>query len=208
MPFIITPAGKLVGQLPTMDQEEHDRIKRTNAIVNAKADKIEAELAKKRARKLAALPDENQRRQACVAGLQRCSKKAEREDNPGKVEKLAQYALDAAAALEKYDEATKALGAKRPDPMGNAIDLAARELRDKLPRCFPTDQDAIQFARHLPMITATREAACLADEFAKIARQRTAADRSFWQAVQFGGRLALQSLDEDGNIRKLVELGL
>ena len=208
MPFIINPAGKFVGQLPTMDQSEHDRLKRAEAIADAKYAKLVAELDKKRARKLAALPDENKRRHACVAGLQKCSAKAERDGDPVKAEKLAQYALDAAAALEKYDEATKALVAKRPDPIGDAVDLAARELREKLPRCFPTDEDAVRVARRLPMIAATRAAILAADEFAAIARKRTAADRSFWQAVQLGGKLALHSLDDDDNNRKLVELGL
>lgn len=198
--------GHIIGAVPTMDQETIDRERRTQEALNKKAEAWEEKQRRKTERARRALPDEGERRRGCVEGLRRFAKKADREGDPTRAAKLSQHADEAERALKEYDEGTKTLQARRPDPLGDAVQAAAKELRKALKACFPTEADATTFVRAaLPLIEAKAEAARVADGYAKIARERRKADAAFWRAANAGGRVAVGTVDDDANIRRLIE---
>lgn len=194
-----------MGALPTARDDERDAAKRENERTEKNVAKLDAEHKRQIERARRAMPDEAERRRGCVDGMKRYAKRADREGDPDRARKLSKHADEAEAALREYETHTKALQAKRPDPLGDAMKAAARELRKSLKACFPSEADALQFARTLPLIEAKAEAGRVADGYAKIARERGKTDRDFWAAVNAGGRLAIGMLDDDANARRLIE---
>ena len=200
--------GRIVGFTPTMDQGDIDRVRKAQEAENKRGEKWLAEEEKRRESIAQAQPKDDERRRATIVGLRRHSRKASREGEKKKGEMLKLYADEAEQALDAYDEETKKLQAKRPDPIGDATQKATKELRKLLPACFPSDLDAERFAQKLPMVEAVAEAGRLADAFAKTSRTRGKYSDQFWQIVQKGGRLAFGSIDDDANVRQLVAAGV
>ena len=207
--IIQTPEGKIVGIDPTLYQGDHDAVKRENEAHNRKADKARAEIERKLERARQAQPTHAERMRGCIDGMKKFSAKTKRDSgDTKKAAKLAALADAAAVALDAYTKHEKKLKAQRPDHLGDAHKAAAAELRKVLPVCFPTENDALQFARRLPLIAALDAANKQADAFGKVARQRDAAANDFWAAVRDGGRLAFGGLDDDQNARRFIELGI
>ena len=205
---IRTQDGKIVGMTPTYEQDEIDRIKRETEAHNKVRDKFDAAEAKKQERARKAMPDEAERRAAMIEGLRRFAKKATRRGETELAGAITKCADAAEAELAEYERIGKKLRSKRPDPLGDAHRAAAAELQKVLPMCFPTEKDALQFARRLPMIDALAAAGRQADDYAKTARTRTFAGRRFWTIIEKGANLACNLGDSDSNVRSLALTGM
>lgn len=205
---ILNPDGKIVGVYPTMYQEDHDRMKGETEAHNRKADKARAEIERKAARARKATPDESERRAAIVEGLRRFAKKAARAGDDDLSKKLNTYVESTEKALAEYERIGKKLRGKRPDPLGDAQKVAAAELMKVLPACFPTEKDAMLFARRLPLGDALAEAGRQVDAFVKLGEMQVQAGRRFWAEVEAVARLAAGGTDIDSSVRALAAAGM
>lgn len=199
--------GEIVGFYPTKTQDEIDREVAEQEAQNRVAERFEREQAARADKIRKAAPSREDQMQAAIAGLRKLAGKEARQGRTKRADAMKKHADAAEAALDKGAKIQKKLGAKRPDPLGDQIKAAVAELRAVLPKAFPTDADAERFARRLPMLDATAEAGRLADAYAKTARARTLAEREFYAAIAAGGYAAFGSPDQDGNLRRLIEVG-
>ena len=147
------------------------------------------------------------RRSAALDGLERFAKRFEREAQKDAAKKIRALAEKAEAALTEYAKIEVALSVKRPDPLAVAHEAAAAELRKALPVCFPCEQDALIFARRLPLTAAVKAANDAVSAIVKKRREQKKPEIMFWDYIAQAGRLALGSGDDDGNIRALIEAG-
>lgn len=147
------------------------------------------------------------RRSDALAGLERFAKRFDRAAQKAAAKKIRALAEKAEAALAEYAKIEVALSGKRPDPLAVAYEAAAAELRKALPVCFPCEQDALIFARRLPLTAAVKAANDAVSAIMKKRREQKKPERAFWDCIAQAGRLALGTADDDGNIRAMVEAG-
>lgn len=204
---IRTQTGKIIGLVPTRYPDENAKEKSRYDAINAEADAYEKRKMKEEAAQLAAIPKGEERFVLAVEGLRKKIRQLKRAEDK-RADQAARFARAAAAALAEIQKQPKQR-AKRETPLDKAVDLAVKELRAKLPACFPCDADAQSFVRKsLPMSAAYSAEAAALNKFAKAARERGAAERRFWDALGAAGRIVCGSLDDDANARALVELAL
>ena len=198
---IRTQTGKIIGLVPTRYPDENAKEKSRYDAINAEADAYEKRKMKEEAAQLAAIPKGEERFVLAVEGLRKKIRQLKRAEDK-RADQAARLAL---AEIQKQPKQR----AKRETPLDKAVDLAVKELRAKLPACFPCDADAQSFVRKsLPMSAAYSAEAAALNKFAKAARERGAAERRFWDALGGAGRIVCGSLDDDANARALVELAL
>ena len=196
---IRTQTGKIIGLVPTRYPDENAKEKSRYDAINAEADAYEKRKMKEEAAQLAAIPKGEERFVLAVEGLRKKIRQLKRAEDKR---------ADQAARFAEIQKQPKQR-AKRETPLDKAVDLAVKELRAKLPACFPCDADAQSFVRKsLPMSAAYSAEAAALNKFAKAARERGAAERRFWDALGGAGRIVCGSLDDDANARALVELAL
>lgn len=147
------------------------------------------------------------RRCAALDGLERFAKRFDRAAQKDAAKKIRALAEKAEAALTEYAKIEVALSVKRPDPLAVAHEAAADELRKALPVCFPCEQDALIFARRLPLTAAVKAASDAIDAIVKKRREQKKPERAFWEYIAQAGRLAIGTADDDGNIKALIEAG-
>jgi hypothetical protein len=181
--------GKILGIQPTSGDYDHEQAKRSNRAADALAAKFEKQAEAKAESARRKSPSDLQRREAALEGLRRHARRAKREGSPA-APQLEALATEAEAVLRSYESATKALSKPLPDPLVDAIKLAAKELRKVLPHCFPTADDADYFASHLPIGDARREAERLGGQLRKDSRARTLIGREFWTVIEKATRVA------------------
>ena len=141
-------------------------------------------------------------------GLSRFVRRFERAGQKSAAKKIASLHTKATALLAERDKAEAEAMATRPDPLAVAFDDAARELRKVLPTCFPSDADALAFARRLPMRDALKVANDLLNERRARLKEVKRIECRFWEAATDAGRLAFGDADDDANLRKLAAAGL
>lgn len=168
-----------------------------------KSHKVEQECIARRRAAEARIPDDMQRREFAIEGMRRMARRLEREGDGTRAKNLSQLADEAGSILRDYVAATIELQARRPDPLGDAVERAAAELRKRLPACYPTDEDATAAARLLPLAEARREAGRLADHYHGVAKNRAKIGAAFWHSVETATRAAGLS-----DAREFVRLGL
>jgi hypothetical protein len=160
------------------------------------------------ARRMARGMDPAERNAAIVNGLRKYAGRFDRAGDPATGRKLNEAADSAAACLTEQAECLAAIEADTSDPFGAAVESAAGELRKRLPACFPSDEDAVQFARGLPLIEAKRQATHAADRRAALGKRATAAWRRFLDVTAEAAALAT-GIYEDATkaTRKVAEAG-
>ena len=147
------------------------------------------------------------RRSAALDGADRFARRFDKAGQKDAAKKIRALVEKAEAALTEYAKIEVALSVKRPDPLAVAHDAAAAELRKALPVCFPCEQDALIFARRLPLTAAVKAANDAVNAFVKKRREQKKPEKMFWDYIAQAGRLALGTADDDANIRALVEAG-
>jgi len=194
--------------LPSTDQSDKDKIKRLNLLADAKHEKAEQYYKAKREhdRKLQLTPRE--RFAAAEKGLRKMARKHAHNDDAKRATRITTCADEITASLKVFDKLTRQLQEKRPDPRGDALESAAKELMKQLPKCFPSHADALVYARSkLPLLKANAEAVKIADKYGKVSRSRMKEEESIWKFLREGGALAFTDWDEADNLKKLIDLG-
>lgn len=159
------------------------------------------------ARAVKGISSQDIRRSDALAGLERFAKRFDRANQKAAAKKIRALAEKAEAALTEYAKIEVALSVKRPDPLAVAHEAAAAELRKALPVCFPCEQDALIFARRLPLTAAVKAASDAVSAIMKKRREQKKPECAFWDCIAQAGRLALGTPDDDGNIKALIEAG-
>jgi hypothetical protein len=148
------------------------------------------------------------RRHAALEGIGRFVRRFERAGQKDAAANIRALAEKAERALTAHDSFNKALAVKRHDVLAVAHSAAAAELQKVLPVCFPSETDALIFARRLPLKSAVKAASDAIDAILKKRREQQKHQVIFWDFIVQAGRLALGSPDDDANIKALVEAGL
>jgi hypothetical protein len=164
-----------------------------------------AHIAKQRAAE-AKLPNDQTRRENACLGLERFVKKLTRE-NDGRAARVEQFRAAAVEELHSYIGMTEKLAAPAADPIGEAAAAAAKELRKAMPRCFPSEGDALAFAAGLPFAAERAAAVRESDKRLALDADRMKIGREFWKLIERAAMAAGLGGDA-GAIKRLTDMAL
>lgn len=194
---------------PSTTDEQRQEIHRANKRVHDRAaerDERRRKASEKASRESAAR--EKERRHDAVNGLRRLAKRKARAGQEDQAAKLERHAKDAAAALKLYEEQTKLLEARRPDPLDDAATEAGKKVMKTLPGFADLDEARAWALRNLPLTAARHEASAIADRYYHASRDRTDTLDRYWSAVSAGARLATGKVFENEAIQLVIAAGL
>ena len=152
-------------------------------------------------------PTQAERRATALAALEKFAVRCDDSGETQAAGKIRGFYEKASPFFTELVDLEKSLATPMPDPLGDAYAKAAKQLAKVLPHCFPSDEDALHFARRLNMGAATAEATKLADERHKINKRRHAADLAFWAEIQKGAKALFPGDDSELALKQLLKAG-
>lgn len=196
---------ELRGQPTTLDKTQAEA-HRAREKAEARNGAFTAKAIQKQRDAEAKLPNDLQRREAVCLGLERVVKKLRRENDP-KTERVETFRAAAVESLHEYIGLTEQVPAPAADPIGEAAAAAAKELRKVMPRCFPSEGDAVTFAQTLPFAAERAAAVREADKRQALDADRMKIGRDFWALIT-RACLAAGMGSDDAAIRRLADMAL